>query len=81
MTRLSVVSSLTTVGGSGLVELGDVAVDRVTVGGVKKRVEQETRVSAQGQKLWWKGYILDNDSLLLKDACVGKWKGLNDAQC
>ena len=75
MTLLSVVSSITTVGGSGIVNLGDIKTDILTVGTVKERMEQRTSISSQEQKLWWRGYILDNDSLPLTKACVGECLG------
>jgi hypothetical protein len=68
---LNVVSTITTIPGSGKILVGDVDLDTMTVGEVKRRVEETTGVSANLQKLWWRGYILDDDSRPLTKACVG----------
>lgn len=74
MTKLSVVSTFTTIVGSGMVCF-DCNVEETTVGAVKKRVQELTEISAQNQSIWWRGYILDDDDLPLIHACVGVNKG------
>ena len=53
-------------------EIGDVSVTEITIGDIKKEIETKTFVSIQNQKLWWRGYILDDNLLSLIKACVGK---------
>ena len=71
MTAVTVVSSLTTISGCGTVYLGDVNVTDHSVGEIKEMIETATSISIPNQKLWWRGYILDNNSLPLIEACVG----------
>jgi hypothetical protein len=70
MTIITIISSLTTVGGSGKVTF-DLDLEKITVGGVKILIEQATGVNAEEQKLWWRGYILDEEDKLITKACVG----------
>jgi len=70
MTKLSVVSTFTTIQGSGKVEF-ECKVGDTTVGEVKKRVQELAQIPAENQSLWWRGYVLDNDYLPLNRACVG----------
>ena len=69
-TKLSVVSTFTTIQGSGKVEF-DCQVEEITVGEVKKRVQDLAQIPSDDQSLWWRGYILDDDDLPLIHACVG----------
>ena len=70
MTRVAIVTTITTIN-SGTVELGHFDLSKLSVGEVKRRVEQQANVPASTQKLWWRGYILDEDMLPLTRACVG----------
>jgi hypothetical protein len=70
MTLLSVVSTITTIA-TGKVELGDVNLAKTSVGQVKRKVEDLANVPSESQKLWWRGYILDDNTLPLTTACVG----------
>lgn len=70
MTKLTVVSTFTTIQGSGKVEF-ECKVEDTTVGEVKNRVQELAQISAEKQSLWWRGYILDDDALPLLHACVG----------
>lgn len=53
------------------VELGNFDLSKLSVGQVKQRVEKEANVPSHSQKLWWRGYVLDENSLPLTRACVG----------
>mmetsp|Transcript_13644 Transcript_13644/g.19082 ORF Transcript_13644/g.19082 Transcript_13644/m.19082 type:complete len:107 (+) Transcript_13644:163-483(+) len=71
MTYLSIVSPLTS--GVGKVELGDQNLTELTVGDIKDKIEtRHVKTPANKQKLWWMGYLLDDDSLSIEKACVGK---------
>ena len=74
MTKLSVVSTFTTIQGSGKVQI-DCKVGETTVGEVKKRVQDLVQIPIENQSLWWRGYILDDDDLPLIHACVGVNEG------
>ena len=74
MTAVKVVSSLTTLSGCGTVEIGDVSVSDITIGDIKMEIETRTSISIRDQKLWWRGYILDDNLLSLITACVGKYR-------
>lgn len=76
MTLVTVVTTITTID-SGRVELGDLDLGKVSVGQVKRLIEQESNnnVPAYSQKLWWRGYILDENTLPLTRACVGVNEG------
>jgi hypothetical protein len=70
MTKISVISTFTTIQGSGKVEFGcDVAT--TTVRDIKERVANLACVPAEDQSIWWRGYILDDESLSLLHACRG----------
>mmetsp|Transcript_25101 Transcript_25101/g.33281 ORF Transcript_25101/g.33281 Transcript_25101/m.33281 type:complete len:146 (-) Transcript_25101:207-644(-) len=70
MTYLSIVSPLTS--GVGKVELGDQNLTELTVGDIKDKIEtRHVKTPANKQKLWWMGYLLDDDSLSIEKACVG----------
>lgn len=71
MTHLSVVSTITTIPDTGKVELGHFDLDKLSVGQVKRLVEKLANVPSESQKLWWRGYILDDNTLPLTKACVG----------
>jgi len=81
MGRLTVVAPLTTIG-SGNVDLGLQDWDVCTVGTVKQAVEEacEEEIPYQQQQIWWNGYLLDEDSLSLKQACVGKSRSFECAK-
>lgn len=51
--------------------MGDFDLRKLSVGQVKRRVEQEANVPSHSQKLWWRGYVLDENTLPLTRACVG----------
>lgn len=74
MTLVTVVTTITTIA-TGKVELGEFDLSKLSVGQVKRQVEQEAKVPALKQKLWWKGYILDENTLPLTRACVGVNEG------
>ena len=71
MTELTIVGSLTTIRGSGKLELG--LIERgIKIYDVKELIIKEMPELHPSQiSLWWKGYILDHDSLTLLKACVG----------
>eukprot|EP00565_Helicotheca_tamesis_P002098 CAMPEP_0185733576 /NCGR_PEP_ID=MMETSP1171-20130828/20001_1 /TAXON_ID=374046 /ORGANISM="Helicotheca tamensis, Strain CCMP826" /LENGTH=137 /DNA_ID=CAMNT_0028403343 /DNA_START=158 /DNA_END=568 /DNA_ORIENTATION=+ len=70
MTHLSVVAPLTSV--VGKIELGQQNLTELTVGDLKDLVEElHGSIPADRQKLWWMGYILDDDSLPIEKACIG----------
>jgi hypothetical protein len=73
MTHLSVVSTITTIA-TGKVELGEVNLAKTSVGQVKRKVEELANVPSESQKLWWRGYILDDNTLPLTRACVGEFQ-------
>jgi hypothetical protein len=75
MTKVSVTSTFTTIQGSGKVAF-DCDVETTTIGDVKNRVENLAHVPAATQSIWWRGYILDDDSLPLLQAC----RGVNDGE-
>jgi hypothetical protein len=75
MTKVSVISTFTTIQGSGKVEF-ECDIDKTTVGGVKERVEDLALVAVENQSLWWRGYILDEDGLSILHAC----RGVNDGE-
>lgn len=55
--------------------LGDQDLDLLTIGQLKCLVEDKSDVERDTIKLWWKGYILDDDSLPISKACVGVNEG------
>lgn len=73
-TKVSVISTFTTIQGSGQVEF-DCDVGTTTVGVVKELVENVAQVKAEKQSIWWRGYILDDDTLTLLQACRGVDEG------
>lgn len=73
MTLLKVVSPLTNFDGSGEIDLGNYDLHDITIGEVKQLVHHlYSEILEESQDLWWKGYILDNDSLPINEACVGE---------
>eukprot|EP00586_Coscinodiscus_wailesii_P019716 CAMPEP_0172512108 /NCGR_PEP_ID=MMETSP1066-20121228/241752_1 /TAXON_ID=671091 /ORGANISM="Coscinodiscus wailesii, Strain CCMP2513" /LENGTH=148 /DNA_ID=CAMNT_0013291761 /DNA_START=44 /DNA_END=490 /DNA_ORIENTATION=+ len=76
MTRLTIVSPLITMGKK--LELGDHKMDEITIRDVKCMIHDENQhIPSQTQTLWWRGYVLDDDSLTLTRACVGVNPGEN----
>ena len=74
MTNVSVISTFTAIHGSGKVEFeSDIA--ETTVRDVKEQVQQLANVPIEKQSIWWRGYILDDESLSLSQACVGVNEG------
>eukprot|EP00566_Odontella_aurita_P026103 CAMPEP_0113557730 /NCGR_PEP_ID=MMETSP0015_2-20120614/17953_1 /TAXON_ID=2838 /ORGANISM="Odontella" /LENGTH=117 /DNA_ID=CAMNT_0000459187 /DNA_START=57 /DNA_END=410 /DNA_ORIENTATION=- /assembly_acc=CAM_ASM_000160 len=76
MTRLSVVSALTNLGGVGSADLGERDLDATTIGDVKRMVAERfddvaTETESGAVKFWWRGYVLNDDSLPVRKACVG----------
>ena len=56
--------------------LGECDVEEITVQEVKCRVELLcSNVNVSEQSLWWRGYVLDDDSQTLRRACVGVNEG------
>lgn len=76
VTTVSVISTFTTIQGSGKVAF-DCDVQTITIGDVKKRVENLAQVPASKQSIWWRGYILDDDTSTLLQACRGVNEGEN----
>jgi hypothetical protein len=75
MTRLTIVSTFLTIEGRGKLDFGDCNVEETTVQDLKFRIEMLSNVNVQEQSLWWKGYVLDDDSKSLLQACVGVNEG------
>jgi hypothetical protein len=75
MTRLTIVSTFLTIEGRGKLDFGDCNVEETTVQDLKFRIEMQSNVNVQEQSLWWKGYVLDDDSKSLLQACVGVNEG------
>jgi hypothetical protein len=75
MTRLTIVSTFLTIEGPGKLDFGDCNVEETTVQDLKVRIEMQSNVNVQDQSLWWKGYVLDDDSKSLLQACVGVNEG------
>mmetsp|Transcript_8235 Transcript_8235/g.17416 ORF Transcript_8235/g.17416 Transcript_8235/m.17416 type:complete len:134 (-) Transcript_8235:275-676(-) len=73
MTRLTVVSSFTSLQGAGSLELGDVDLRRMTVADVKRAIEARADGFEDGAelRLWWSGYVLDNGNAPMSEACIG----------
>mmetsp|Transcript_28279 Transcript_28279/g.43985 ORF Transcript_28279/g.43985 Transcript_28279/m.43985 type:complete len:140 (-) Transcript_28279:203-622(-) len=75
MAQLTIVAPLTTIG-SGKVELGSHELEKLTIGEVKAMISNRfSDIPTHMQKLWWRGYILDEDDAVLTRACVGVNKG------
>lgn len=76
MTRLSVVSALSILP-DGSIDFGEQDIKAITIGDVKRMVTGQCEDDAlfcreQPQhRLWWHGYLLDDDDLTLSKACVG----------
>jgi hypothetical protein len=75
MTRLTIVSTFLTIEGPGKLDFGECNVEETTVQDLKFRIEMQSNVNVQDQSLWWKGYVLDDDSKSLLQACVGVNEG------
>lgn len=75
MTKLVVVSTYTAIPGHGQVDFGDCDLQTTTVEQVKRWIESLASVPFSNQSIWWRGYILDQDSLSLSQACVGVNEG------
>jgi len=71
MIELTIIGSLTSIKGSGKLELG--LIHRgLRLYEVKELIVKEIpELLPSTISLWWKGYILHNDSLTLSKACVG----------
>jgi hypothetical protein len=68
---IRVVSTFTTIQGSGQVDLknfDDDTLTTTTIRDIKVQVESLTGVPATQQSIWWKGYILDDDAQSIHDA-------------
>jgi hypothetical protein len=74
-TRVEIVSTFLTIEGRGKLDFGDCNVEETTVQDLKFRIEMQSNVNVQEQSLWWKGYVLDDDSKSLLQACVGVNEG------
>jgi hypothetical protein len=75
MTNITILSTFTTIGGRGKLDLGACNVKEMTVQDLKVRIEMLSNLDIQKQSLWWKGYLLDNDNQSLLQACVGVNEG------
>jgi len=71
MTKLIVVSTLSALRGNGMIDLGEKDITSLTIGDVKQMVEERSDLDKAEQKLWWRGYVLDNELLPITKACMG----------
>mmetsp|Transcript_30341 Transcript_30341/g.66710 ORF Transcript_30341/g.66710 Transcript_30341/m.66710 type:complete len:140 (-) Transcript_30341:400-819(-) len=70
MTRLRVVSALSILP-HGCIELGRQDVETLTVGEVKRMVSGRCEYDPNSYRLWWHGYLLDNEDQTMVEACIG----------
>lgn len=74
MTHVTIVTTITTVN-SGKIDLGHFDLRKISVSEVKRLIEKEANIPANTQRLWWRGYALDENVLPLTRACVGVNEG------
>jgi hypothetical protein len=79
---IRVISTFTTIQGSGQVDLeiqDNHDTTTMTIQDIKTRVESLTNVPATRQSIWWKGYILDDNSQTIQDA-IRQFSGQQHSQ-
>ena len=72
MANIIVVAALTVFRAEGKADLGKKDLLTFTIGDVKDEVSQiYDELEVERLQIWWKGYLLDNDTQKIVDACVG----------
>ena len=56
-----------------MIDLGEKDITSLTIGDVKQMVEERSDLDKAEQKLWWRGYVLDNELLPITKACMGAY--------
>ena len=75
MTNVTIISSFTAIPDEGKVELGNLELQKVTISNLKERIQARTKIPADNQRLWWRGYLLDHEDSYVVDTCVGVNEG------
>ncbi|KAL7565325.1 hypothetical protein ACA910_014608 [Epithemia clementina (nom. ined.)] len=75
MTNVTIVSTFTAIPTEGKIELGNLDVGKVTISDLKQRIEGETNIPPNDQRLWWRGYVLDHEDSSVMNSCVGVNEG------
>lgn len=71
MTRITIISTFTTIVPDGQVQLRDCSLQTQTIAAVQREIAHRTGVPEDRQSLWWHGYLLDRKDQTIQEACVG----------